>query len=178
MLYSHNLDSAQTGLVFLTTALTYSLVSPVVGRLYDAGLGGFTLISVGSGLVTLGFLAMGPGPLSFYLEVTVISMGLQGIGFSLVYIGSLLTMLGQLAECNLPETEQCKGMVSSLWTVAVCLGQAVGTSAGGIAYDCLGFEWGMLLEALIVLSSIVLVGGIRVFRHTTLKVSEIDKEIS
>ena len=142
----HGLNSAETGLVFLTTAMTYSLASPLVGKMYDKGLGGFKLITTGSGLVTVGFIVMGPlTRLDIFSGVwlTVASMGVQGIGFSLVYIGSLLTMLGELQQCGLPDTEQSKGMVSSLWTVAVCLGQAVGTTAGGLAWDWIGFEYGM-----------------------------------
>ena len=83
------------------------------------------------------------------------------VGFSFVYIGSLLTMLGELPACGLPETEQSKGMVSSLWTVAVCLGQAVGTAGGGLAWGWAGFEQGMLVEAVIIFISSVIIIGVR-----------------
>ena len=132
--------------------------------MYDHELGGFKLITSGGGLVTLGFLFMGPFTrldLFSGLWVTVASMGVQGVGFSFVYIGSLLTMMGELPACGLPETEQSKGMVSSLWTVAVCMGQAMGTAAGGLAWDWLGFEDGMLVEAVIIFISIILVIAIR-----------------
>ena len=89
-------------------------------------------------------------------------MGLHGIGFSFVYIGSLLSMMGELSACGLPETEQSKGMVSRLWTVAVCLGQAMGTTAGGLAWDWAGFEYGMLVEAVIIGISSILIIGIRI----------------
>ena len=164
LLFKHGLNSAQTGLVFLTPAMTYSLASPVVGEMFDHGLSGFKLITTGSGLVTLGFISMGPLSLLKQfsgLWVTVTSMGLQGIGFSFVYIGSLLSMMGELSACGLPESEQSKGMVSSLWTVAVCLGQAMGTTAGGLAWDWAGFEYGMSVEAVIIGISSVLVIGIR-----------------
>ena len=144
--------------------MTYSLASPLVGKMYDKGLGGFKLITTGSGLVTLGFIVMGPlTRLDIFSSVwlTVASMGVQGIGFSLVYIGSLLTMLGELQQCSLPDTEQSKGMVSSLWTVAVCLGQALGTTAGGLAWDWIGFEDGMLIEAVMIMIGTFLVLGIR-----------------
>ena len=151
--------------MFLTTAMTYSLASPLVGKMYDKGLGGFKLITTGSGLVTVGFIVMGPlSRLDIFSGVwlTVASMGVQGIGFSFVYIGSLLTMMGELSACGLPVTEQSKGMVSSLWTVAVCLGQAMGTTAGGLAWDWAGFEYGMLVEAVIIGISSILIIGIRI----------------
>ena len=132
--------------------------------MYDHGLGGFKLITSGGGLVTLGFLFMGPlTRLDLFSElwVIVVSMGVQGVGFSFVYIGSLLTMMSELLACGLPETEQSKGMVSSLWTVAVCMGQAMGTAAGGLAWDWLGFEDGMLVEAVIIFIGMILVIAIR-----------------
>ena len=178
LLYRHGLNSAQTGLVFLSTAMTYSMVSPLVGKMYDYGLGGFKLITTGSWLVTLGFLLMGPLSLLPQLSglwITVASMGLQGVGFSFIYIGSLLTMLGELSDCGLPETEQSKGMVSSLWTVAVCLGQALGTAGGGLAWDWAGFEQGMLVEAVIIFISSVLIIGIRNCFKNSFRATEEEK---
>ena len=132
--------------------------------MYDHGLGGFKLITSGGGLVTLGFLFMGPFTrLTLFsgLWVIVGSMGVQGVGFSFVYTGALLTMMGELPACGLPETEQSKGMVSGLWTVAQYLGQTMGTAAGGLAWDWFGFEDGMLVEAVIIFISMIFVIAIR-----------------
>ena len=156
----HGMTSAQTGLVFLSTALTYIITSPLVGKMCDLGWGGFKLITTGSLIITIGFLCM--GPLSFLkifsgLWVTITSMGLQGIGISFVYIGTLLTMMGELEACGLPNTDQSKGMVSSLWTVAVCLGQAVGSMGGGLAWTWVGFEVGLAVEAAIIFCSSIII---------------------
>ena len=99
LLHKYDLNSAQTGLVFLNIASTYTLFSPLVGKMFDKGMGGLVLITMG--LLVLGFLVMGPLSrleLLSSLWVTVASMGVQVVGVSLVYIGSLLTMRGALAQ--------------------------------------------------------------------------------
>ena len=160
LLIKHGMTSAQTGLVFLSSALTYTITSPLVGKMYDLGWGGFKLITAGSWIITIGFLWMGPlSLLKMFsgLWVTITSMGLQGIGISFVYIGTLLTMMGELEGCGLPNTDQSKGMVSSLWTVAMCLGQAVGSTVGGLAWTWVGFEVGLGVEAAIIFSSSLII---------------------
>ena len=170
LLIKHGMTSAQTGLVFLSTALTYILTSPLVGKMYDHGWGGFKLFTAGSWIITIGFLCMGPlSLLKIFsgLWVTITSMGLQGIGISFVYIGTLLTMLGELENCGLPNTAQSKGMVSSLWTVGVCLGQAVGSTGGGLAWTWVGFEVGLGVEAAIIFSSsIIIIVAINSFKRS------------
>ena len=118
------------------------------------------LITIGNSLLVLGFLAMGPlSRLELFssLWVTVASMGVQGVGVSMVYIGSLLTMMGALTQFGLPETEQSKGMVSSIWSMGMYFGSAIGTVGGSLAYDFLGFENGMILEAGIIVITIIAV---------------------
>ena len=41
--------------------------------------------------------------------------------------------------------------------MAVCLGQAIGTSGGGLAWDRLGFEGGMILEAVMIIIAMIVV---------------------
>ena len=84
-------------------------------------------------------------------------MGVQGVGVSMVYIGSLLTMMEALTQFGLSETEQSKGMVSSIWSMAMSFGSAIGTVGGSLAYDFIGFEKGMLLEAGIIVITIITV---------------------
>lgn len=80
--------------------------------------------------------------------------GVQGVGSACTYLGSLVYMLKAASEAGLPDSEQTKGMVSSLWTVADCVGGYIGSSAGGLAYDVVGFKMGTLLECCLVASSL------------------------
>ena len=56
-------------------------------------------------------------------------------------------MLGEAtkADKNISDTEQTRGMITSLWLIAENIGGWLGSFLGGIAYDYLGFEAGSLL---------------------------------
>ena len=60
------------------------------------------------------------------------------------------------ADKNILDTEQTRGMITSLWLIAENIGGWLGSFLGGIAYDNLGFEAGSLV--IIGLQSIILVG--------------------
>ena len=79
------------------------------------------------------------------------------MGSAATYLGALVYMLKSAAAAGLPESEQTKGMVSSLWVVADCIGGYVGSSVGGLAYDQVGFRAGTLLEVFIMSASLVFV---------------------
>ena len=160
LLTKYGINSAQTGLVFLSPALTYTIFSPWVGKLYDHGWGGLKIILSGSWIITIAFLCM--GPLSLVEEcsgvwVIITSMGLQGIGSCFVYIGTSLTMIGAIEEYGLPNTEHSRGLVLSIWTSACFLGQAIGSTAGGLVSAWVRFEYGLLFEALILLTTSIIV---------------------
>ena len=50
-------------------------------------------------------------------------------------------------DAGLPDNEQTKCMVSSLWVVSDCAGGYIGSTLGSIAYDNIGFENGTMAEA-------------------------------
>ena len=103
---------------------------------------------LGNSIICLMAALMGPIPqLNFFgghLWLAVLSVGLQGVGSAATYLGSLLHMLSGVQGADLPDTDQTKGMVSSLWIVGICLGGYLGSSLGGLAFDKLGFEVGTL----------------------------------
>ena len=64
------------------------------------------------------------------LGVTVTALSVQGLGSAFTYIGTLLYMMKAVSEAGLPDTDQTRGMVSSLWVIFDCLGGYAGTSLG------------------------------------------------
>jgi len=147
----YNLTSSQTGLVFTAFGTAYTVFTPLFGFLSDKGLGGLSAILFGNLMISLGFLFMGPIPpfsaLSGNLWLTVVSVSVQGLGSAATYLGSLLYMMKGVKDAGLPETEQVKSMVSSLWVVMDCLGGYIGSTLGSVAYDQLGFKMGTLIES-------------------------------
>jgi len=146
----YGISPGQAGLIFTVFGATYTLFTPVFGYFSDKGLDGFTSLILGNTLIMLGFVFLGPIPqlsaISGNLWLTVVSMSVQGLGSAATYLGSLLFMMKAVKEAGLPDSEQVKSMVSSIWIVADNLGGYAGSTLGGYAYDSIGFEAGTLIE--------------------------------
>ena len=56
----------------------------------------------------------------------------------------------------MPDTEQTRGMVSSLWVMADSVGGYLGDTLGSIAYDKYGFQSGTVIMFSIMLISVIL----------------------
>ena len=71
-------------------------------------------------------------------------------------------MLKSARDAGLPDNDQVKGMVSSLWVVAICVGGYLGSSLGGVAYDTVGFEDGTFAMSITMAVSVILLFMFRV----------------
>ena len=67
----------------------------------------------------------------------------------------IVTVLG-VSDARLPDTEQTRGMVSSLWVMADSVGGYLGDTLGSIAYDNYGFQSGTVVMFSIMLISVIL----------------------
>ena len=67
-------------------------------------------------------------------------------------------MLAEASKANkqIFDTEQTRGMITSLWLIAENIGGWLGSFLGGVAYDSLGFEGGSLV--IIGLQGIIVMG--------------------
>lgn len=152
--HQFDLSSAQTGLVFTAFGAAYTIATPLFGFLSDKGLDGMVALMLGNALIAFSYIFLGPIPgleiISGHLWLTVASIAVMGLGSAATYLGSLLLMMKGVKDAGLPETEQTKSMVSSLWIVADCLGGYAGSTLGSIAYDNIGFKYSTLVEALLM----------------------------
>ena len=62
-----------------------------------------------------------------------------------VFLSWLVTLLF-FRLGGLPDTEQVKGMVSSLWLLGVCLGSYIGATIGSAVFDHFSFEESTFFE--------------------------------
>eukprot|EP00091_Calanus_sinicus_P011034 TRINITY_DN25163_c0_g1_i1.p1 TRINITY_DN25163_c0_g1~~TRINITY_DN25163_c0_g1_i1.p1 ORF type:complete len:108 (+),score=39.59 TRINITY_DN25163_c0_g1_i1:324-647(+) len=74
-------------------------------------------------------------------------------------------MMKSTVDAGLPESEQIKSMVSSLWVVADCAGGFLGSSVGSIAFDMLGFRRGTLVITLAMGGTVIVIAGYCVQRR-------------
>ena len=163
MFDTFNLSPSETGLAFMIFGLSYTIFTPAFGFLIDRGLDGLFTVLIGNFLITIGFVFLGPvPPLNFigdHLWLTVASIGVQGLGSAATFLGSLLYMMKSATDVGLPDSDQTKGMVSSLWTVADCVGGFLGSALGSVAFDTLGFKEGSLIIALAMLFTVFVILG-------------------
>ena len=160
LVLTYGVSSFQTGLVFMAFGVTYTIFTPIVGYLTDKGLDGITVIILGNLCILIAFVLLGPIPpvksvVGGDLGLTVFSVGLQGLGSGATYLGSLLLMMRGVVEAGLPDKEQTRGMVSSLWISADCIGGYLGDTLGSLAYDYFGFETGTAIMSAVMLLSVV-----------------------
>ena len=64
-------------------------------------------------------------------------------------------MMRGVVKAGLPDKEQTRGMVSSLWISADCVGGYLGDTLGSLAYDYYGFETGTAIMSAVMLVSVV-----------------------
>ena len=171
----YGISSSQTGLVLMAFGASYCLFSFVVGFLTDKGLNGLHAIIIGNFLIFLGFLFLGPVPplrSLGSLGLTIVSLGVQGLGSAFTYIGSLVYMMRAARGAGLPDKEQTRAMVSGLWVISDCAGGYLGSSLGSLAYDTWGLETGTMIEGGVVLASVVLVSLYRALVTGTRRVED------
>ena len=70
------------------------------------------------------------------------------------------------ADKNISDTEQTRGMITSLWLIAENIGGWSGSFLGGVAYDNLGFEGGSLV---IIGLQFIIVAGIPYIWYRTVR---------
>lgn len=157
-----HVHSSEVGLIFMTFSVGYTIFTPIFGILMDKGLNGLTTLLIGNTIITISYIFMGPSPLFHFLgrgnlAMTTVANGINGMGCAATYLGSLVYMV-KSAEAHLPNNDQTKGMVSSLWVVSYSAGGYFGSTFGGLTYDQLGFENGtVIIMSAMAFSVVVLI---------------------
>jgi len=155
-------DSTLSGIMFSLEGLTYAAFSPLFGILLDRGLSPYTTMVIGVGCQIIGLSLLGPARyLKFIPEspyTTGIGLFILGSGIAASFIVTLTYMLSEASKANrkIRDTEQTRGMITSLWLIAENIGGWLGSFFGGIAYDNLGFEGSSIV--IIGLQGIIVIG--------------------
>ena len=83
-------------------------------------------------------------------------MTCPGVGTAAAYIGSLFYMMKGASSCGLPDKEQTRGMVTSLWICCDCLGGYMGATFGSLSFDRYGFQSSTMIMAGVALAGVIL----------------------
>jgi len=157
-----SLDSTLTGIMFSLEGLTYAAFSPLFGILLDRGMSPYLTMSFGVVCQILGLSLLGPARYFNFIPKSPYTTGaglfILGTGIAASFIVTLTYMLAEASKAHkeIFDTEQTRGMITSLWLIAENIGGWLGSFLGGVAYDSLGFEGGSLV--IIGLQGIIVMG--------------------
>jgi len=174
-----------TGVLFMLEGLTYAIFSPLWGYLLDKTKRPYLLLTIGSVAVIIGYSLLGPAPYLSFLgkNVYFVAFGLviQGIGVSATFISTLVFMMSESVAQGAPDTEQTRGMITSLWFVSENVAGWLGSSIGGVTYDQMGFENSTLIVIamqVLALLAILYLGKCNASQHETNGEEEREKLLS
>ena len=85
-----------------------------------------------------------------------ISVATFRTGVAATFITTLSHMMSEGSKVAV-DSEQTRSMITSLWMMAENVGASLGTFAGGVAYDEIGFEWGLVVIAGIQMLSLIII---------------------
>lgn len=144
---SFGVKSTMSGIMFSIEGLTYATFSPIFGILLDRGISRYTVMIFGVVCRIVGLNILGPAPYLTFIPKSLYSTGagllILGSGIAASSIVTLTFMLEEVLspqESIIYNTEQRRGMVTSIWLTAENLGGWSGSFLGGIAYENMDFE--------------------------------------
>lgn len=144
------LTPGSVGLVFLGHALAYALSSPFLGLLSDKiPRIRKWLMLVGSWLITVSFLLLGPAPflhIKGQLWLFISMLVVTGFSLSLCGIPVFPEVITCVYERGFEKGLGTLGIVSGIFGAFWCLGSFVGPTLGGFLYDKLNFEWAATIQ--------------------------------
>ena len=156
-----SLTVTQVGLVYMSPALVYMLLTPVFGYLLDNGLQHIPILILATLANISGYLLIGPSSLLGFLSpnpsFTIIGLLLHGFAMSATLMTCMNLMLDSTKD---PEDESNAGIVTSLWESCEMVGGYLGSTFGGLATERFGFRGGtnivLCVEAIILVILLVL----------------------
>ena len=156
------LTPLEIGLLFIVNGTAYAVSAPVWGRMCDRLLAPHYVTCIGSMLIVVAFMLIGPAPflpIRTSLVIVIISLILHGLGMGAALIASFSGFHRDAITIGLPDNISTYGVVSGLWTSAFALGAFVGPSAAGVLFDQVGFPWASQtvvgFHALLFLASVI-----------------------
>jgi len=141
-----DLSPVHVGMFFMLYGGSYALLNPLWGWVAD-NISSKLVILIGSFLLGLGFLLIGPVPglgLKSSLSLCIVSVVLMGLGIGAQLVAAFSEAQTAAVIRGFPDTINTYALVSSIWTSAFALGAFVGPTAAGVLYDAVGFGWSLL----------------------------------
>lgn len=139
------MNPVKTGAMFMVEGATYAVFSPIWGTLLDRTKNKHCLfLFLGCLWVLVGFSLLGPAPFLSFIpkNIYIVSIGLvvQGAGVAATFITTLVYMMSASVANGAADSDQTRGMITSLWFLSENVAGYLGSAIGGATYDSMGFE--------------------------------------
>jgi len=146
-----SLNSTVTGIIFSLEGITYAIFTPLFGWFLDRGVPRYCGLMFGAAAAVVGLCILGPVPgVSMIVPkspyTSAIGLSIVGTGIAATFITTLTSMLSSGSKIA-ADSEQTQSMITSLWMIGEIFGTSFGTLFGGMAFDAIGFENGLLVVA-------------------------------
>merc|ERR1719411_546334 len=145
----NNISTITTGAMFMVEGATYAVFSPIWGLLLTRGLSPQVALLIGCLGVVFGYGLLGPAPFLYFLpkNIYMVATGLiiQGSCVAATFITTLVFMMSESVANGASDTEQTRGMITSLWFLSENVAGYLGSSLGGYTFDQMGFESSTLI---------------------------------
>ena len=157
-----HLSPLMLGLMFIVSGAAYGILAPIWGRLCDKGISTLLLTVIGSLIIIVAFLLIGPAPfipLNTSLGLVLGSLCLNGIGLGGELVPSFAGAHRFAILAGFPQDMSTLGLVSGLWTSFFALGAFIGPTTAGILVDNFGHRnttlFVVVLHSLLALSTLL-----------------------
>ena len=132
------------------------LATPLFGFICDAKFSPWLVSGIGTLLMFVCFVFIGPCPYMSFIPATFASvcgsLVAQGFGCSAVLVASFSSAQIAAVAAGFPDSMEVQAVVSGLFTSAFALGNFCGPTVSGVLYDIVGFEYNLLvLQALVII---------------------------
>jgi len=140
-----NLSTTAVGLMFLLCGGIYTLTAPLWGCLLDRWSCCNLLMLFGSIATVVSMLLIGPSPLLFNFDQSLLLMGISlailGVAAGALYIPTFQNILDAVKEHGYDDSFQTYGCVSGVFQSAFAFGAFMGPTLGGFGVQKIGFGW-------------------------------------
>ncbi|CAL4108385.1 unnamed protein product, partial [Meganyctiphanes norvegica] len=157
------------GVMFVLNGGAYAVLAPFWGWLCDHIFSPRLVTLVGSAIVSLSFILIGPVPfipLQMTLPLVIAALVLHGVGFGAELVATFTGIQQDAISNGFTEGLSTYGLVSGLWTSVFALGCFIGPSLGGLILDSIGFQWGTVFVVVLHILVLLFTGSymIHVYR--------------
>ncbi|OWA49848.1 putative MFS-type transporter SLC18B1 [Hypsibius exemplaris] len=140
----------QVGLVFLASAGTFALSSPIWGWAGDHMQMPKILMTIGAVIVGVSYILMGPAPFLHWklqLWMVIVALLIQGIGLGGLLVPPLKDAINAAIKKGYPNNLETRGLLSGLFASLFSLGAFLGPVVGGSLIDVISFDWTAVIIA-------------------------------